>query len=90
MLQLISITEVIKNPKRIAEQVKHGASFTVLSHAKPIFTITPIDNESVTETEQNKPRQLRLQKLFKKLDELSTGEKKLLAPSIEEIDANSY
>jgi hypothetical protein len=38
----LAITDFLKNPKKVQEDVKRGMSFTVFSRSEPVFTIHPV------------------------------------------------
>jgi hypothetical protein len=88
--QPLSITAVLRNPRSIAKKVHQGASFTVLSHAKPLFNITPLDTTVDDAQDAEQERQKELQQLIRAVQKLNAGAPAGTPPSPEDIDAHSF
>jgi len=50
MRQIIGLKELRENVGMYADKVKRGMSFVVVRRSKPLFKITPIDDEENWET----------------------------------------
>ncbi len=45
MENIIGLKELRQNVAKYARKVQEGQSFTVFKHSKPLFKITPVDDE---------------------------------------------
>lgn len=45
MTSLVGLKELRKNVAKYTKQVQSGHSFVVMKHSKPLFKITPLDEE---------------------------------------------
>lgn len=68
MAEIVGVKQLYKNLRQIAQRAKSGESFIVVKHAKPLFLLTPYEDNK-----EEKPYTL---KDFARLQR-KTGEKNL-------------